>query len=65
MPYKKILFQDWPEEAVFATIKEAGSRDDCQAYHLIAVGNHLWLSKEWLLLGSTLSLFEADREVEF
>lgn len=54
---KKILFQDWAEEAVIARIKEAGSRDDLQAYHLIAAGNHPWLSEEWLLLGSALSLF--------
>lgn len=28
---KKSLLQDWIEVAVFARVKEAGSRDDCQA----------------------------------
>ena len=60
---KKSLLQDWIEVAVFARIKEAGSRDDCQA-GLTAVWNLLWLLGEWLLSAQHWVFLEADREVK-
>lgn len=59
-----MLLQDWTEVAVFARIKEAGSRDDLQASHLIATWHHFWLLEEQLLSAQHYVFFKARGEVQ-
>lgn len=53
--------QDWAEEAVSAGIKEAGSRDDHWASHLIAVWNLFLMLEEWLLSAQHWVFSEAEK----